>query len=56
MRVGSSQMWPEANSSALQPGKEPSVDYFKNMGFEINWSRFKWVSVVVLQSLNWTMR
>ena len=45
VRVGSSQMWPQGNDSALQPGKEPSQDYFKNEGFEINWSLFKWVSV-----------
>lgn len=44
MRVGSSQMWPEANSSLLQPGKEPNHDYFKDEGFEINWSLFKWVN------------
>ena len=46
MRVGSSEMWPESNNSALQPGKEPSHDHFKDVGFEINWSLFKWVSVV----------
>lgn len=50
VRVGSSQMWPKANSSALQPGKEPSVDYFKNMGFEINWSRFKWIDLREVKS------
>ena len=38
-------MWPQGNNSALQPGKEPSQDYFKDEGFEINWSLFKWVSV-----------
>ncbi|XP_028399818.1 epsilon-sarcoglycan-like [Dendronephthya gigantea] len=50
VRVGSSKMWPEANSSVLQPGKEPSHDYFKDMGYEINWSRFKWVDLRQMKS------
>jgi hypothetical protein len=50
VRVGSSEMWPEANNSALQPGEEPSHDYFKDNGFEIDWSLFKWGSVVSNQS------
>ena len=54
VRVGSSKMWPEANNSALQEGKEPSRDYFKDMGFEIDWTRFRWVSVMTI--INWTKK
>ena len=50
VRVGSSRMWPEANNSVLQEGKEPSRDYFKDQGFEIDWSRFRWVDLRTVES------
>ena len=47
VHVGSTDMWPTGNNSELQPGEEPKYDYFKDNGFEINWSRFKWVSMIL---------
>lgn len=46
IRVGSQESWLTSGAnSTLQAGQRPSQDHFQSNGFEIDWSKFRWLDL-----------